>query len=70
MESPRDKEASVDREKYQAEERHHLLGDDAFQNETSRQLFNTIDELKSCGASRDIENLPEVYHLLVHRKPS
>ena len=39
---------------------YHVLGDDAFQNETSRELFNAIDELKSCGANRDVDNLPEV----------
>lgn len=39
----------------------HVLGDDAFQNEASRELFDAVDELKSCGASRDIQSLPEVF---------
>lgn len=60
MDSPLDRDDPGDREYYNAMERHHVLGDDAFQNETTRRLFNAIDELKSCGASRDIENLPEV----------
>lgn len=32
---------------------------DAFQSPRSRELFEAIDELRSCGANRDIE-LPEV----------
>lgn len=36
-----------------------LLDKDAFQNEHSQKLFEAIDELRTCGASRDIE-LPEV----------
>lgn len=38
-----------------------LLSDDAFQNQQSRELFNAIDKLRSCGVDRDIE-LPEVEH--------
>ena len=36
-----------------------LLSEDAFNNEHSRELFEAIDELRGCGANRDIE-LPEV----------
>ena len=36
-----------------------LLRDDVFQNEHSRNLFDAIDRLRSCGANRDLE-LPEV----------
>ena len=36
-----------------------LLRDDVFQNEHSRDLFNAIDRLRSCGANQDLE-LPEV----------
>lgn len=39
-----------------------FLGEDAFQNEQSRRLFEAIDELRSSGANRDIE-LPEVCKL-------
>lgn len=36
-----------------------LLSEDAYNNEYSRELFEAIDQLRSCGADRDIE-LPEV----------
>ena len=36
-----------------------LLRDDVFQTEHSRNLFDAIDRLRSCGANRDFE-LPEV----------
>ena len=36
-----------------------LLNEDAFQNDHSRGMFEAIDEMRSCGANRDIE-LPEV----------
>ena len=49
----------MDREYHKAMECHPILGDDAFQNERSRELFNAVDELKRCGASQEIE-LPEV----------
>ena len=51
---------------FRAMKSHHVLGDDAFQNESSREFFNAIDELKSCGANRDIDDLPEVHQLLRH----
>ena len=36
-----------------------LLRDDDFQTKHSRDLFDAIDRLRSCGANRDLE-LPEV----------
>ena len=36
-----------------------LLGDDAFQNEHSRNLFDAIERLRSCNVNQDLE-LPEV----------
>lgn len=63
MESPLNKDEPGDREESTAMGPNHVLGDDAFQNETTQRLFNAIDELKSCGASRDITDLPEVNRL-------
>lgn len=36
-----------------------LLHDDPFSSETSKQLFNAIDELRKCGAGQ-ILDLPQV----------
>lgn len=44
-----------------------LFSDDAFHNARSRGLFEAIDELRKCGANRDLE-LPEVIYALVRPK--
>lgn len=42
-----------------------LLKNDPFSNETSKRLFNAIDDLRNCGAGQDLD-LPQVCSLL-HR---
>ena len=63
MESPLNKNEPGERKESTAVGLNHVLGEDAFQNETTQRLFNAIDELKSCGARRDITDLPEVNRL-------
>lgn len=59
MNSPPSKSQDKGLEQASPTESSGLLMEDAFSNERSQQLFEAIDELQSCGASRDIE-LPEV----------
>lgn len=46
-------------ESYTSAKSEMLLSEDAFNNQHSRELFEAIDELRGCGANREIE-LPEV----------
>jgi len=59
MNSPPSKSQDTGLEQSSPTEGSSLLTEDAFCSERSQQLFEAIDELQSCGASRDID-LPEV----------
>lgn len=59
MNSPPSKSQDTGLEQSSPTESSSLLTEDAFCSERSQQLFEAIDELQSCGASRDID-LPEV----------